>query len=205
MLAYFFTHWPLESIPSAEYEDALRAFMRSLAAHPPQGFQRSWALAVQQLPWANRGQAAYEDWYLVEDFAALGVLNGAAISPPHGETHLAVARMAGGGKGGVYALAQGSPAFPAQHGYATWFSKPADLTYAACLQQLAGITGQPGVALWQRQMVLGPGLEFCLHSAEPLALPDGFQALQVAARRVGELDAPNPAGGCRAPSGGNRA
>jgi hypothetical protein len=183
MLAYFFTHWPLESSDSDEYEDALRAFMRSLAAHPPQGFQQCWALAVQQLPWANRGQMAYEDWYLVGDFAALGVLNEAAVNPPHGETHLAVARMAGGGKGGVYALARGA-CDPEQIGYATWFGKPANLTYAACLQQLAPITSQTGVALWQRQMVLGPGPEFCLHSAQPLALPDGFQVLQGEVRRA---------------------
>ncbi len=183
MLAYFFTHWPLESIAPANYEHALRAFHRSLAAQPPRGFQHSWSIAVQKLPWVNRGQAAYEDWYLVEDFAALGALNEAAVSPPHGETHLEVARMAGGGNGGVYALAQGA-CDPAQIGSALWFGKPADMTYAACLQQLAAITSQPGAALWQRQMVLGPGPEFCLHSAQPLALPDGFQALQVEVRRV---------------------
>lgn len=183
MLAYFFTHWPLESIASADYEDALRAFQRSLAAQPPPGFRQCWALATQHLPWVNRGQAAYEDWYLVEDFAALGVLNEAAVSPPHGETHQVVARMAGGGKGGVYALAQGI-CDPAQIAWAAWFSKPAGMSYAACFAQLADLTSQPRIALWQRQMVLGPGLEFCLHSAQPLALPDGFETLQVEVRRV---------------------
>ncbi len=183
MLAYFFTHWPLESISPEDYETALRALHRSLAAHPPQGFQRSWALAVHQVPWANRGQRAYEDWYLVEDFAALGVLNEAAVNPPHGKTHQVVAHMAGGGKGGVYSLVQGA-CDPAQIRYATWFSKPTTMTYTTCLQQLATSTGPSGAALWQRQMVLGPGLEFCMHSAVPLALPDAFQALQVEARRV---------------------
>jgi hypothetical protein len=183
MLAYFFTHWPLEPIPSADYEQALCALQRSLAANPPPGFQQCWALATQYLPWVNRGQAAYEDWYLVEDFAALGVLNEAAVSPPHREAHHAVARMAGGGKGGVYALVQGA-CDPEQIGYAHWFGKPAGTTYAACLQQLATISSQPGAALWQRQMVLGPGLEFCLHAARPLALPEAFQVLQVAVRRV---------------------
>ncbi|HEY7347191.1 MAG TPA: hypothetical protein VH599_02645 [Ktedonobacterales bacterium] len=183
MLAYFFTHWPLESIPSEHYEAALRSFHQSLAAHPPQGFHQSWVIAVQGLPWANRGLAAYEDWYLVDDFAALGVVNEAAVSAPHQETHTAVARMTGAGKGGVYALVQGA-CEPAQIRYAAWFGKPAGMTYAACLQQLATITNQPGAALWLRQMVLGPGLEFCLHTAHSLALPEAFQALQVEVRQV---------------------
>jgi hypothetical protein len=183
MLAYFFTHWPLESIAPADYEHALQSFHHSLATNKPQGFHSSWSLAVQGLPWTNRGQSAYEDWYLVDDFAALGVINEAAVRPPHQETHDGAAHWASGGKGGVYALAQGTCA-PAQIHYATWFSKPAGMTYAACLQQLAPITNQPGAALWLRQMVLGPGLEFCLHSTPPLALPEAFEALQVAARRV---------------------
>ncbi len=183
MLAYFFTHWPLDPTTSEDYERALQAFHRSLAAHSPQGFQQSWSLAVQELPWANRGQSAYEDWYLVDDFAALGILNEAAVSPPHGEAHQVVAHMAGDGKGGVYALAQGTVE-PAQMRYALWFSKPAGMTYAVCLQQLASLTNQPDAALWQRQMVLGPGPEFCLHSAQPLTLPAAFHPLQVEIRRI---------------------
>src|ERR1051326_5062535 len=100
MLAYFFTHWPLESISPDEYEAALRAFQHSLAANPPQGFQQSWVLAVQQLPWANRSRAAYEDWYLVDDFTALGIINEAAVNTPHMDTHNVAARMAANGKGG---------------------------------------------------------------------------------------------------------
>jgi hypothetical protein len=176
MLAYFFTHWPLESIPPAEYEQALQAFHHSLATHAPQGFQQSWSLAVQGLPWANRGQPAYEDWYLVDDFTALGVINEAAVKPPHQETHHAAARWADGGKGGVYALAQGT-CEPTQIRYAYWFSKPASITYATCFQQFAPITNQPGAALWQRQMVLGPGNEFCVHAAQPLTLPEAFPDL----------------------------
>lgn len=183
MLAYLFTHWSLGSIAPQEYEAAMRSFRQSLAASAPNGFQQSWSLAVQGLPWANRGQAVYEDWYLVDDFAALGILNEAAINAPHGEPHMAVARMASDGKGGVYALAHGS-CKPAQIRYAAWFGKPAGMTYATCFQQLATITNQPGTALWQRQMVLGPGPEFCLHSAEELLLPKGFQAFQVKIRPI---------------------
>ncbi len=36
---------------------------------------------------------------------------------------------------------------------------------------LAHVTAQPGVALWGRQMVLGPTSEFCLHSSAPVELP----------------------------------
>lgn len=183
MLAYFFTHWPLESVAPADYEAALQAFQQSLAMNPPQGFQQSWVLAVQGLSWANRGQAAYEDWYLVDDFAALGIINEAAVNAPHAETHNVAAHMASNGKGGVYALAQGA-CDPAQIHFAAWFSKPAGTTYADCLQQLAAITNQPGAALWLRQMTLGPGLEFCLHTSQPATLPDAFQALQIEVRRV---------------------
>lgn len=183
MLAYFFTHWPLESVAPADYEQALQAFHHSLAAHAPQGFQRSWSLAAQGLPWVNRGQSAYEDWYLVDDFTALGVINEAAVHLPHLETHNAAARWAAGGKGGVYALAQGS-CEPAHIHSASWFSKPAGITYAECLRETMAFTSQPGAALWQRQMVLGPGLEFCLHSAQPLILSEAFQALQVKVRSV---------------------
>ncbi len=183
MLAYFFTHWPQESIAPADYERALQAFHQSLAAHAPQGFHQSWSLAVQGLSWVNRGQAAYEDWYLVDDFTALGVINEAAVQPPHLETHNTAARWAAGGKGGVYALAQGS-CEPTQIHVATWFSKPVGMTYAECSQQLAAITSRPAAALWLRQMVLGPGLEFCLHSAQPLTLPEAFQPLQVEVRPI---------------------
>jgi len=183
MLAYFFTHWPLASISPGHYEDALQSLQRSLAKHAPQGFHQSWVLAVQGLPWANHGQAAYEDWYLVDDFTALGVLNEAAVNPPHQDTHVVVARMANGGKGGVYALKQGTYE-PAQIRYAAWFSKPAGIAYAACFQQLAALTNHPGAALWQRQMVLGPGLEFCLHTIQPVTLPEAFQALQIEVRPI---------------------
>jgi len=165
------------------YEAAMRSFHQSLAASAPRGFHQSWSLAVQGLPWANRGEAVYEDWYLVDDFAALGMLNEAAVNAPHGEPHMAVARMASGGKGGVYALAHGI-CEPAQIRYASWFAKPAGMTYATCLRQLAAITNQPGAALWQRQMVLGPGPEFCLHSGEELLLPGEFQALQVTIKHL---------------------
>jgi hypothetical protein len=58
------------------------------------------------------------------------------------------------------------------------------MSYAGCFQQLKTLITQPGAALWQRQMVLGPGLEFCLHTAQPLNLPEAFQALQVAVRHI---------------------
>jgi hypothetical protein len=183
MLAYFFTHWPLEAIPAQRYEEALLALHRTLANSAPKGFRQSWSLAVQGLRWANRGQSAYEDWYLVEDFAALGILNEAAVSAPHLEAHAAVARLADGGKGGVYALAGGA-CDPTRIRCASWFSKPAGMSYAACFQQLETLIKQPGAALWQRQMVLGPGPEFCLHTAQPLALPEAYQTLQIEVRRV---------------------
>jgi len=75
-------------------------------------------LRVAELPWfeagaGDRGSEAapaaggYEDWYLIEDFAALGVLNEAAVGRGHRSAHDQVARRFGVGAGGMYGLLEG--------------------------------------------------------------------------------------------------
>src|SRR5207253_6612299 len=44
----------------------------------------------------------YEDWYFVDDFTALGALNEAAVTVARKDPHDTVAKLAGGGAGGVY-------------------------------------------------------------------------------------------------------
>jgi hypothetical protein len=148
MLAYVFWHQPAGSIDPAVYEGRLAAFHERMAAVAPAGFLDSAAFRVGALDWQPGG--GYEDWYLVEDWTALGVLNEAAIDADHRPDHDAVARLAGDGAGAVYKLLAGRLPL-ADAGAATWSDKPAEAT-----------PDDPDFALWQRQMVLGPAPEFCL-------------------------------------------
>ena len=80
MLAYVFWHRPAAGVQQTAYEQALTRFQRSLARRPPAAYAGGACLRADTLPWlAGEGQG-YEDWYLVEDFAALGVLNAAKSS-----------------------------------------------------------------------------------------------------------------------------
>ena len=124
MLAYLFWHWPRTDVEPGRYADALLAFHRALSAAPPPGFRGSRVLEVAGAPWVP-GPIALEDWYLVDDFTALGALNEAAISGPRRDPHDGAARMAQGGAGGVYRrVREGLATAPAQ---ASWFGKPAEI------------------------------------------------------------------------------
>lgn len=169
MLAYLFWHWPEPGVPLDAYAEAVIAFHRALAASPPAGFRGSRVLEVAAAPWAG-AERALEDWYLVDDFAALGALNEAAVSGARRGAHDAAAQRAGGGAGGLYLrLAAGGRA----EGAATWLSKPGGTSYGAFLARLP-----PGTELWQRQLVLGPAPEF--HWAGPA--PAGAPGLTLSTR-----------------------
>jgi hypothetical protein len=143
VLAYLFWHQPTAG--AADYERRLAEFHERLRADPPAGFAGSAAFRVD-VPWMGQ---AYEDWYLVEDWNALGVLNAAAVDAARKRDHDAVAHEAADGAGGVYRLLDGGLALD-DVGDVTWSASP-----------LAAAPG-PDEALWQRQMVLGPAPEYCL-------------------------------------------
>ena len=144
LLAYVFWHRPAESVDPAAYEAHLAAFHDRLRTGPPAGFRGSAAFRVD-VPWIGRG---YEDWYLVDDWHAGGVLNAAAVDAAHRADHDAIAHEAGAGAGGLFALKAGDLAL-GDAGAVTWADRPPP--------------GPEGpFALWQRQMVLGPAPEFCL-------------------------------------------
>jgi hypothetical protein len=160
MLAYVFWH---RAATTAGYEDALAAFHRTLATDPPPGYRGSAALRLDAAPWLPGDGAAYEDWYLVEDWSALGALNAHAASGGRAPTHDAVAHSAATGAGGVYALVAG-PAAPPQGGRTAWLAKPAGFAYQAFHAELR--TTLPSAAqAWQRQMVLGPAPEYAVVGA----------------------------------------
>jgi hypothetical protein len=148
VLAYVFWHRPDGSLESADYEGRLAAFHDRLAAARPPGFVESAAFRVGALPWLPAG--GYEDWYLVDDWTALGVLNDAAIDAVHRPEHDAVAHASTDGAGAVYRLLAGGLA-PGAAGTAGWSARPP-----------GDRPGAGDYSLWQRQLVLGPAPEFCL-------------------------------------------
>src|ERR1044071_2687925 len=173
MLAYVFWHWPRPEIERGQYLDHLAEFHRTLAANKPQGFQRSVVFRIHGAYWLKTDGESFEEWYLVDDSAALDPLNEAAVSGACEEPHNRVAREAADGTGGLYRLREGVENLD-QARFALWLSKPAGVSYKTFYTDLQSLTSQPGVALWGRQMTLGPTTEFCIHSQTPIALPQGY-------------------------------
>ena len=132
----------------------------------------------------SRGSEIYEDWYLVRDFRSLGALNDAAVAGPNREPHDEVATDASAGAGGVYKLRRGDLSLRDAR-LATWIRKPARTPYQAFLDGLSKLVVNKRTDLWQRQMVLGPAPEFCLHSESSLDLPREFNPTSVPVRLVG--------------------
>lgn len=151
MLAYLFWHWPEEP---AGYAEGLVAFHRALQASGVPGFVGSASYRVQGIPWLPEGRG-YEDWYLVRGFADLESLNQAAVGPSLRVAHDRPALAAGGGMSGLYLVRSDDLALDAS--VAAWLSKPRGASYA---DFLAGLPRSQGLV--QRQLVLGPGPEFCV-------------------------------------------
>jgi hypothetical protein len=183
VLAYLFWHRPRESSDVAGYEHAQVAFHRSLHRAPPVGLCGSAAFRVAQLPWlptpgaadAQGADGGYEDWYLVEDYAALGVLNGAAVGRGHRTAHDEAARLFGAGAGALYALVEGerSEVGPCaglesvgQATHAVWVARPPGSRHGIVGELLGDGMDRRGASLWRRQLVLGPAPEYCLLASE---------------------------------------
>lgn len=179
MLAYVFWHWKRTEVASTDYEDRQRGFHAALGAAPSSGFIDSFSVGISNAPWAASTDA-YEDWYVVQDFGALGLLNEAAVSGSRLHPHDAAASVAAGGTAGVYGLKLGTVLRRPQ--YAHWFAKPEGMSYRELFDQLAPLVGRVQGALWMRQMVLGPAREFCLHTAEPVSPLAGLEALVISLR-----------------------
>jgi hypothetical protein len=182
LLAYVFWHWKQAEIAANDYEDRQRAFHAALAAAPPSGFLGSFSVSLAHAPWVAGDGSGYEDWYLVEDFAALGRLNEAAVSAGRAAPHDAAAAVAAGGAAGVYDLQRGDVLRPPP--CAHWLRKPEGLSYRAFVAELEPVVDRGQGALWMRQMVLGPAREFCLHAAAPISLPAPCNALVIPLRQV---------------------
>lgn len=170
MLAYVFWHWQRPEIERGQYLNHLVDFHRTLAAHKSPGFRESVVFSFSGADWLKTDGEVFEEWYLLDDSAAMDPLNEAAVTGACEEPHNRVARAAADGTGGLYRQRAGTEDL-AQAKFATWLSKPAGATYKDFYAGLESLTSQPGVALWGRQMTLGPTTEFCLHSQIPIELP----------------------------------
>jgi hypothetical protein len=149
VLAYVFFHRPAPDVEARVYERGLVAFHRSLPT-------ASAAFRLDALPFGDGGPG-YEDWYLVEDWSALGALGEVALAPERRGRHDAVAVQAQEGWGGVWALRGGNGVPPRG---VRWRSKPRGLTDDAF------VAAETASTVWQRQLVLGPAPEF-VFAAEP--------------------------------------
>lgn len=143
MLAYVFWHRPGDATDPAAYEEGLRAFHRALDS-------RSASFRLERLPF--RAGGGYEDWYLVDDWGALGELNERAVDSRHRTPHDRVAAGTAQGWGGVYELVRGEARIPAG---TAWFDKPRGESSEGFL------ASRPEESIWRRQMVLGPAPELC--------------------------------------------
>lgn len=174
MLAYVFWHWPQAPIEIPTYELRLIDFQTALKRASPPGFQDACVFRIPGAPWLAAPNDAYEDWYLVEGSAALDPLNEAAVSGACRGPHDAAASPAAGGTAGLYRLRAGTPV--SSRGPSFWFAKPAGMSYPELYSLLQPLTDSPNVALWGRQMTLGPATEFCLHATEVVDLPPPLAA-----------------------------
>jgi hypothetical protein len=194
VLAYVFWHRPLDGVEAQTYERADIGFHQSLARVPPAGLRASAVFRVAELPWlaetsftAAAGPGGYEDWFLLEDYAAMGVLNEAAVGSGHRAAHDEVAYSYGAGAGGLYGLIEGRGHTLEGDASAIWVSRPpAGLpgSQSRGLGEMLGDGMDPAHAsLWRRQFVFGPAPEYCLLAPEPSAgvaptrLPEGWRAL----------------------------
>jgi hypothetical protein len=178
MLAYVFWHWPQPQIDTGSYVDHLVEFHRTLAANKPDGFRESVVFRIRNANWLNTDGDAYEEWYLLDDSAAMDRLNEAAVTGVCEEPHNRVAREAADGTGGLYRLRAGAEDL-AEARYAVWLSKPGGVSYKDFYASLERLTSQPGVALWGRQMTLGPTTEFCIHSPTQIQAADSHGLIRI--------------------------
>ena len=177
-LSYVFWHWPRRRAAVQLYEARLATFQSALLRSSPPGLSEVLSFRLDRLPWKTNQGHCYEDWYVVQDFAALGALNTAAVATPMLRDHDSVAEMASGGAGAVYKPVKGALTL-GQARTATWFQKPPGFSYQSLYEAVDARTGKVELTLWQRQMALGPAPEFCLHTFEDVQLPSTFRPVRV--------------------------
>ena len=175
MLAYVFWHRAAVAAADEAYEDACRRFHDGLATNRPGGLIGTACLRAERLPWLGDGGPGLEDWYLVEDFAALGVLNEAAVGRGHVSAHERAAGLMGQGTGSIYRLLDGVGELSPVR-VAAWISPARGHDVSLLDDFLADGMERRAASLWRRQLALGPAPELCLLAAET---PDGLRSTRL--------------------------
>jgi hypothetical protein len=187
VLAYISWHRPAPGVDAAAYERALARFHSSLEHRPPSGFGGSVAFRAAELPWlgalsgGSEPRGGYEDWYLLDGWSAIGVLEEAAVSRGHVTAHDAVASKAGVSTGAIYRRSEGHAPL-AEARVSVWVTRGRGHE-SPTIASLLGDGMDPATAgLWRRCIGLGPAPEYCLLATEPPAgvagtrLPAGWTA-----------------------------
>lgn len=195
MLAYVSWHRPAPDVDHDAYEQALERFHRSLAHRPPSGYRGSTAFRAGELPWLGEpgGGGAYEDWYLLDGWATLGVIEEAAVSRGHATAHHAIAHLAGAATSSVYRLGEGHERL-AHTALSVWVQPSRGHASPTIADLLGDGMDRHSSGLWRRCLGLGPAPEYCLLACEGSSvaelsgvaqsrLPDGWRAT-VAPREV---------------------
>ena len=111
MIAYAFWHSPAAGVPEDEYEAVLATFMGELFTAAIPGLRRIRSIRFEGLPWVA-ASPAYQDWYELEETAALAALEAGAVRASMAAPHAAIARLAGIGSGGLFARRSDSELVP---------------------------------------------------------------------------------------------
>ncbi len=154
-------------------------FYKALRIVKPRGFVDCFGLRLDSFPWKAPVSNGYEDWYLIEDFHSLGILNEIAVSGMMAEPHRAIASLAAGGSGGLYKL--NGARYNAPVLFSTWFPKPGGMAYHDLNSILNNLEHSDH---WQRQLTLGPAPEFCVQGSERIVLPRNFSVTTIGIRRL---------------------
>ena len=187
MLAYIAWHRPAAEVDAAAYERAIEHLHSSLAHRPPSGFNGSAAFRVSGVPWLasasspDEPSSGYEDWYLVDSWSSIGVLEEAAVSHGHLTAHDAVSSKTEISHGAIYRLSEGHARLGDAR-VSVWVARGREHEHPS-LEALLGDGMDPATAgLWRRCIGLGPAPEYCLLATEPPAgvaearLPAGWRA-----------------------------
>ncbi len=170
-LAFILWHRREHTAGATDYESHLEAFHGSLENRRPDGFLGSESWRFHSLGWIRNGGPVYEDWYLIEGFSALGLLNQQAVATPHAMSHDAVAGLAESGVGGLYQLEAGGINLGGPSLWCYWLTKPKSLRTPAFVEEASELARRSGASLWRRQLNMSPAVEYCFRSDEAIDLP----------------------------------
>lgn len=184
MLAYVFWHAAPAASAVAEYEKTLLLFGDALATARIPGVLGNASYAIDETPWL--AEPGYEDWVWIEGSWALDSLNERAVSGAMEEPHGAIARMTKhAGFGALYYLVAGEHRIPADS-KVFWLSRPRGVNWREVMPIIVK-SANSEIAVWRRQMVLGPATEFALVGPpdSTLDVPEGWKAVPVHRHRLG--------------------